>query len=1105
MFNRGITQLLDALPEFPELSQTRVRRLLTSAYLDAVARRALLGDGSELAAARAELRRLATALEVHVVLVDALEWHARRASAFVAAEVLTVLGDDEPLNAREQVDDTALGPVARYERVEAGLLYMASGFDANAAVAEHGIGNRELTDPEDPLGLAAEGALTVIRPLLRGAQNPSRVQPAGSQPTALHERVAVALWEAMGAIVSTHIAWLRGEESDDRSLAPGRLRELATLLGVSGAVAHPEIHHLLLLLALACEATGLRALRTVPDPPRDDGRYGRYLSRRAASRPLLWPVAQAYVDSALPGPACHAVVTVPTGSGKSAVAELAAAHAVQRGWVLYLAPTRALVGQIVRDLRSAFGGEGGTRVRGFLGGAEYTEAVDETFGSLGNEILVMTPEKCSLALRQEPGTFQDLALCVFDECHLIGDGGTRGVVAELVVAEIMHRSPNARFLLMSALVENATELSDWLSTATGTPARVIDEPWRPTRTLRAIAGFDRSTINELALEPIQYLTDRPTRKRREFQAPMMLFASLQGTFANTDPDDYRMVPIGVTTPLAVKRGNGNGFVPDTAGYVNRAAGALTQQLADSGQRTLTFLPRSKHDSFSVARDILGVTPTQPLGNEIAALLRLARADLGTHSALEELLAKGVAVHTSAMLPEEQRACELAFAQPGGARIMLATSTIAQGLNFPATAVVVGGTAIGDPRSEAPTAVAALLRTQVLNAIGRAGRPYTASRAVAVVIPSHPVFFQPATSVGTATIETPFLREEDASTTVTSALESLLRDVLGEMIDMRLMSTAQQAAFAYLSFAADTTDTADVIARTFAASRTPIAVDSQQVATALSTLGTRFLSDAEAPAWVTVAAHRAGVQLPAIATMERQLRASLSIRTPTTVQGWANLLLSVLRRFPLPALSLVLSEHHFSSTLIAEIFQDSNPAARDRGWDALSAALIQWLDGASLLAIASTVYGDDRSERTGRTSGQPLPKMFGIIDAALGFELTAAAGAVGALASVGAQRDPQGPWLLTGESAVSLSLLPLAIRFGCGDGPSLAWRRFGFAHRAVAHVLGRVLPPPDDVPDERLWVRQARRSLVDEGAAASLSSLTTEEADLVEAAIEAYDV
>lgn len=67
MFNRGVEALLRALPSLSDLSIEQVRRLLTLAWLEAT------DVGSQNTqqtngASASDLRRLATALEVHAIL-----------------------------------------------------------------------------------------------------------------------------------------------------------------------------------------------------------------------------------------------------------------------------------------------------------------------------------------------------------------------------------------------------------------------------------------------------------------------------------------------------------------------------------------------------------------------------------------------------------------------------------------------------------------------------------------------------------------------------------------------------------------------------------------------------------------------------------------------------------------------------------------------------------------------------------------------------------------------------------------------------------------------------------------------------------------------------
>jgi hypothetical protein len=382
MFNRGITQLLAELPDFEGLDGDSVKRLLTSAYLEGLDLATLATEPRTLAA---QLRRLVTALEVHAILVPGVEEPARRASAFVAAESLNLLS-----NLDDAVEDpdgdgmyfAAFGSRERYRRIEAALLYRIAAFDANADIATRNILELPVGDGFETREEAAacEWALRQIiafirlRPAATGEAEPPTLDEAGGIDELVF-RIRTALWLRIGEICRDHVRWLRLEDEAPNSGAVEALGHLGQLLESGSGAAYADIAHLARLLRFACESTVGRALRGVP-PPQDPSLFLAYQQRRCRQKPLLWPSAERYSDACLPGPSCHAAVSMPTGSGKSGVAELAVAQALTRGWVVYLAPTRALVRQVRRDLRAAFGAD--TEVREFLGGAEFTALADDS-------------------------------------------------------------------------------------------------------------------------------------------------------------------------------------------------------------------------------------------------------------------------------------------------------------------------------------------------------------------------------------------------------------------------------------------------------------------------------------------------------------------------------------------------------------------------------------------------------------------------------------------------------------------------------------------------------------------------------------------------------
>ncbi|MFC5939942.1 DEAD/DEAH box helicase [Micromonospora harpali] len=1084
MFNRGINALLAALPTIADLTVDEIRRILTTAWLETTGPR--LGADQPATASAETLRRLATALELHAILPLQAEQLMVQACAFVAAEALTIAHDLADADETDEQGGTSngfrfwlFGSERTFERVEAALLYLIAGYDANAALTVSGIGAEELgaDSPEGPIASWAVQRIVGLCRLTPAAEVAAPTLDQQAHPTRIlirHE-----LWRRIGVHVADHLDWLMFRTGADPN-AGSALRALAERLENRDQVparpaAHPDLYHLLLLLAAACDETGFRALRTVPPPPQDTGdRFAAYQRDRAATRPLLWPAAQEYAQATLPGPEAHAVVAVPTNSGKSSVAELAISQALCRGWVLYLAPTNALVGQIRRQVADVFGR---ATVREFLGGAEYTQLIGESLGQIEDrQVLVMTPEKCSLALRQNPEAFQELALCVFDEAHLLGDRASRGVIAELVVAEILHRARQARLLLMSALIANPSELGAWLSRATGTPTVVINEPWRPTRTLRVIAGIDRDRGIAAANAAYQQLQALPPRRvQQKFNTPIALLAGLQGAWTSQAVNDYALVQTDIEVPVAVTRD----ARWDPAGYCTPATAAIVQRLGLRGDRILAFLPRSKHDSFHAA----GMTQFAVVPNDstVEALLHLAELELGAPSALRAHLRRGVAVHTSALLREEQRASEISF-ERGLAVAMYATGTMAQGLNLPATAVVIGGTEIGYDNASTVQQRRDQTRAQLLNAIGRAGRAHVAPRSMAIVVPNKAFVLSSSADAQRAVRNAEFLQDEDASSELSSALDGLIHDVLSGALTAEDMTAAEHTAFSFLAFEdSEEDDTTQVVGKTWAVHRAGAQHHVSEITNAITVTGNAFIQSAGAPAWAAFAAHQSGIALPETATLYRYLRAYLErTSAPSTITRWADLMLDFLEQLPPAQLRRILPPSPYGdASKLSKIFDTGTP--RTDAWSAYRAALHAWMNGEPIIAIAHHIHRKSVDGNAKRGPQDPLPRAITVTGNAFRFGLSLIAGALTAIITLGQEHEPDGPWALPAEAVRALNLLPLAVRSGADTPEALAWIRAGVHTRVAAHLLDDLLPAPPGQSDDdlRRWAHGRLMELYDD--------------------------
>jgi hypothetical protein len=1082
MFNRGLDGLFDALPSLHDLQPAELRRLLTGAWLDAVDHRDLGGPPGR-PGDLARLRRLASALAVRIVLIDDLPAEERRACAFVAAECLGVAR--EMTIAPPEPEPWALGLVERFELIEEALLYLLAGYDANAALTAVSVDGADVAPGyrEEPISEWVLKRVRVLLDLQRAI--PSDAPPAPASDS-LRDRVRHELWRRIGATVADHVAWLKMRRADDphaRDALLNLVRQLELQVdGVAGPAAHPDLHHLSILLAAACDETSGRALRRLIPPDDDGGRFGAYQNGRANRMPLLWPAAAEYADRALPGPHSHAVVSVPTGAGKSAVAELAIAQAVRDGWVLYLAPTNALVAQVRRDLTRSMGALPGVQIRDFLGGAEYTELEGEAIGVIpDSHVLVMTPEKCSLALRQNPEAFDRLSLCVLDEAHLIGEAGTRGVVTELVIAEVLYRSPEARVLMLSALIKNAEDVRRWLEDVTDRGAIKVDTPWRPTRTLRAIAGLAAEPTAHLRSQARAFLQDRAGRRTEKVDAPIRLLAALHGAWSGEDAADYAIVDTGLTTKARVLR---TGRLQQTD-HTAPTTRVLVQALAERKHRVLAFLPSDRHAPFSYALALTGLPQRETSHSraDIDALLLLTDAELaGPARAGDELsevhgaLQKGVAVHTSAMLTYEQRASEIAF-ERGLAVIMFATGTLAQGLNLPATAVVVGGTAVGDRRLADTPEGRARTRAQLLNAIGRAGRAQVAARSISIVVPHSPLVIAAQPAVDAAKREAPFLESEDAAMEIGSRLAGLISGSLDGTLDMQTMAVPEQTAFAFLSYTGEAGDAEAVLGRSYAAHRAAAAEHADAVAETLRALGTGFLADAEAPDWVATAAHRAGLTLPVVVELQRIARSRLENEAPPeTVDDWAQWLVEALASFRAETLGVAMKTDPWKSTAVEGIHTRTGAA-----WMALANTMGSWLDGDPLTVVGAALHARTEPISVRRRSGDPLPRLLRAIRDGFEFDLTALGGALVAIFATGAEEeDPDGVWGLPSPAQRALDLLPLAIRLGASRPETLALMRAGARPRVLARLLAARIPVPetDDDEDLRIWASTVVESLED---------------------------
>jgi replicative superfamily II helicase len=154
----------------------------------------------------------------------------------------------------------------------------------------------------------------------------------------------------------------------------------------------------------------------------------------------------------------NVVVSAPTASGKTALAEAAICRTLDSGGTaLFLAPLRALTNEKESEWERFE--EQGYSVYVVTGERDLNPRRAERA-----DILVMTPEKADSATRKHDSPrysfITDVDCCVIDEVHLL-DSEQRGAVLEVTISRL-RRLCDPRVVALSATMPNVEDVADWL-------------------------------------------------------------------------------------------------------------------------------------------------------------------------------------------------------------------------------------------------------------------------------------------------------------------------------------------------------------------------------------------------------------------------------------------------------------------------------------------------------------------------------------------------------------------------------------------------------------------------------------------------------------------
>lgn len=377
---------------------------------------------------------------------------------------------------------------------------------------------------------------------------------------------------------------------------------------------------------------------------------------------LLPPQRKALRDNNLIGTSLRSVVlSLPTSSGKTLIALFRILQALNQfesnaGWVAYLVPTRALVNQISRRLRSHLAplGINVERISPALeiDSIESDILTDKTEAQF--RVLVTTPEKFDLLIRQgwEEAVGRPLTLVVVDEAHNLGNKD-RGITLELLLATINRECRNAQFLLLTPFIENASTVAQWLDRNSYKDVSVgVD--WRP---------------NDIALglcHPVRQ------EQRGDFTLEIETVYTNKNTIAvpeKLDVPEHR--PLGLSWT-------------QVSSSLGKLAASVGYTLGHRGPKII--LAQKIPDTWSIAG--LFKRPENAAQNtaDIGLAKRFLALEYGQDFDLIDLLDYRVAVHHSGLSDEVKVLVEW-LTETGQVDTLVSTTTIAQGINFPVSSII----------------------------------------------------------------------------------------------------------------------------------------------------------------------------------------------------------------------------------------------------------------------------------------------------------------------------------------------------------------------------------------------------------------------------------
>ena len=324
------------------------------------------------------------------------------------------------------------------------------------------------------------------------------------------------------------------------------------------------------------------------------------------------------------------IVSAPTGSGKTAIAEHLLTQAIAANKeVVYTAPIKALSNQKFRDF---------TRI--------YKNHIGILTGDVSLNIdapvLIMTTEIFRNSLLENPQRFANVSWVIFDEVHYLDDP-ERGTVWE---ESIIFCPDQIRILALSATIPNVHEISSW------------------------IQKIHKHTIDSVIEEK------RPVPLQHMFQANNQIFTDLNQLKKNV----YHAIH------------GRRDFHQRTKKFPQNRIHDLIAHLKTGNSFPAIYFCFSRKRCESLAEENTGfdfISPQEKEALSLKFIELLKKYELENEPSAKKLwplIRRGIAYHHAGLLPSLKEVIEQLFTSRL-IKLIFTTETFALGINMPAKTVI----------------------------------------------------------------------------------------------------------------------------------------------------------------------------------------------------------------------------------------------------------------------------------------------------------------------------------------------------------------------------------------------------------------------------------